>query len=52
MTVYPVPQPLRPAPSPPIVTAAVFLPAAAPPPPDELPSLVMAPLMPAGWPRF
>lgn len=50
--IYPVPRPFRPAPKPPTGPAVVFLPAAPPPPADtELPALVMAPLMPTGWPK-
>ena len=53
MVVYPVPRITRPAPPPTAVTKAVFLPAAPPPPAaPELPSLVIAPHQPTGWPKL
>lgn len=51
MTIYPVPQRPPQQPAKPVIAFAVFLPAA-PPPNTELPPLVMAPVMPAGWPRM
>jgi hypothetical protein len=50
MVVYPVPQLVRPQPHPAQALPTAFLPAA-PAADVELPSLIMAPVAPAGWPR-
>jgi hypothetical protein len=50
MVVYPVPQIVRPQPHAPLAQPTAFLPAA-PAADVELPSLIMAPIAPAGWPK-